>query len=194
MSCHKATRALLDHFRFGEELDASCDEYLRHVESCVDCQHEIAVDRGMAADLRRSLHQRVDGFEPSPAVWRALRLQAADPEPRRWWNGVLETTLRGMRVMVPVSALMLAAVLSWSNQSNGISDAASGDRGLASRLQWSEQMTVTARVEVPEHRMPDVIPAPSINLPRPSGDMPYADTPTAIKVFNMAPTGGGVIR
>jgi len=39
-----------------------------------------------------------------------------------------------------------------------------------------------------------VIPAPSINLPRPSGDMPYADTPTAIKVFTITPTGGGVIR
>jgi hypothetical protein len=148
----------------------------------------------MASDLRRALRQRIDGFEPSPAVWRAVRLQAADPAPPRWWNGVLETITRGMRVMVPVAALMLAAVLSWTNQDTGLDDAASGARGLASSLQWAGQLTATAVVEVPEHRMPKVIPAPSIALPRPSGDMPYADTPTAIKVFTTLPNGGGVIK
>jgi hypothetical protein len=43
--------------------------------------------------------------------------------------------------------------------------------------------------------MPEVIPAPSIQLPRPSGDTPYADTPTAIKIFvAQVPSAGGVIR
>ena len=194
MSCRRVSRELLERFRFGEELDAECDANLAHLERCADCQHEVAVDRAVARDLRRALRERVDGFEPSPAVWRAVRLQAADPEPPGRFAGSMVLVSGLARVMMPVAAVVLAVVLSWSAQT-GLGDGADGPPDLASHLQWDEQLSSTAEVEDARHKMPEVIPAPSIQLPRPSRDTPYADTPTAIKIFvAQVPSAGGVIR
>ncbi|HEX6129447.1 MAG TPA: hypothetical protein VF071_10545 [Candidatus Limnocylindria bacterium] len=191
MSCHKVSRALLERFRFGE-LDADCDEYLAHVERCRACQEEIAVDRALASSLRRALRQRVDEFEPSPAVWRAVRLQAADPEPPGpWWTRTVGSLARATRVMVPAAALMLAAVLAWSAP---VGDSAPLASAFASRLQWEEQLSSTARVEVQEERQIEVIPSPSIQLPRPAGDMPFAEALRSIKLPTGSPSVGGVIR
>lgn len=191
MSCHKVSRALLERFRFGE-LDADCDEYLAHVERCRACQEEIAVDRALASSLRRALRERIDDFEPSPAVWRAVRLQAADPEPPgRWWTRTLGSLARATRVMVPAAALMLAAVLAWSAP---VGDSAPLASAFASRLQWEEQLTSTARVEVREDQQVEVIPSPSIQLPRPAGDMPFAEALRSIKLPTGSPSVGGVIR
>lgn len=193
MSCHKVSRALLERFRFGE-LDADCDEYLEHVERCADCQREIAVDRELARELRRALRVRVEGFEPSPAVWRAVRLQAADPEPPGpWWSTTVLSLARAMRVMVPTAAIMLAAVLTVAGPqptSNEISPSASQQ---ASRLQWAEQLTSTAEVEVAAPHT-TFASTPSVALPRASGDMPFPEPVTAVKLYTSIPSTGGVIR
>jgi anti-sigma factor RsiW len=191
MSCHKVSRLLLERFRFGE-LDADCDKYLAHVERCRECQDEIAVDRAVAGQLRRALRERVEGFEPSPAVWRAVRLQAADPEPPGpWWANLVLAVTRGMRVMVPAAAVMLAAVLAWTSpEGNGDQLASS----FASNLQWREQLAVTAEIENPLEREIEVIPSPSVYLPLPSRDMPFADPLPSIKLPTGGPSVGGVIR
>ena len=190
MNCRNVSRALLERFRFGE-LDADCDAYLAHVERCRDCQDEIAIDRELAERLRRALRERVTGFDPSPAVWRAVRLQAADPEPPGRWSTLVVSISRGMRVMVPAAALMLAAVLAWSQPAT--------DSGpllvspLASRMQWQEQLTDTASVKDPD-RVIAVIPSPSISLPFPSGEMAYAELTTSRKLPSPMPSTGGVTR
>jgi anti-sigma factor RsiW len=190
MSCHKVSRLLLERFRFGE-LDADCDKYLAHVERCRECQDEIAVDRALATQLRRSLRERVDGFEPSPAVWRAVRLQAADPEPPGpWWASAVLAVTRGMRVMVPAAAVMLAAVLAWTSPAD---DGGQLISPFASRMQWQEQLTTTASIKQPE-RVIEVIPSPSMVLPLPSRDMPFAEALTSIKLPTGTPSAGGVIR
>ena len=192
MSCHNVSRALLERFRFGE-LDADCDEYLEHVERCPDCQNEIAVDRAVAAQLRRALRERVDGLEPSPAVWRAVRLQATDPEPPpAWWAQAVLSLSRAMRVMVPATAVMLAAVLSFSAPEIG-NDEPAGASLYASRMQWQEQLSATAQVENLEHEI-QVIPSPTIKVPRLGGVTPYAEPVSRIKVTSGPPSTGGVIR
>ena len=191
MSCHKVSRALLERFRFGE-LDADCDAYLAHVERCRDCQDEIAVDRALAERLRLALRERVNGFEPSPAVWRAVRLQAADPEPPGpWWANLVLSMARGMRVMVPAAAVMLAAVLAWGGPEG---DSAPLVSPFASRLQWEEQLDATERVEALREREIRIIPSPSMQLPVPSGEMAYAELVTSIKLPSAAPSVGGMPR
>jgi anti-sigma factor RsiW len=191
MTCHKVSRLLLERFRFGE-LDADCDKYLAHVERCRECQDEIAVDRALAGQLRRTLRERIEGFEPSPAVWRAVRLQAADPEPPGpWWAGAVLALSRGMRVMVPAAAVLLAAVLAWSSPEGDRNQLASP---FASSLQWREQLTITAAIENPFDRSIEVIPSPSIQLPLPSRDMPFADPLPSIKLPTGGESVGGMIR
>lgn len=191
MSCHKVSRALLERFRFGE-LDAGCDEYLEHVERCSDCQDEIAVDRIVAGQLRRALRERVEGLEPSPAVWRAVRLQATDPEPRvAWWAQAVLSLSRAMRVMVPATAVMLAAVLTISAPQVGTDEPSASP--YASRMQWQEQLSATAQVENLEHQV-QFIPSPTIKVPRLGGDTPYAEPVSRIKLNSGPPSTGGVIR
>ncbi len=190
MTCHKVSRLLLERFRFGE-LDADCDQYLAHVERCRECQDEIAVDRALAGQLRRTLRERVDGFEPSPAVWRAVRLQAADPEPPGpWWSNAVLTLTRSMRVMVPAAALMLAAVLAWTGPEGDANQLAST---FASSLQWREQLSETSAIENPLDEI-EIVSSPSKQLPLPSREMPFADPLQSIKLPTGGPSVGGVIR
>jgi anti-sigma factor RsiW len=193
MSCHKVSRALLERIRFGE-LDEQCDEYLEHVERCADCQREIAVDRELARELRRALRVRVEGFEPSPAVWRAVRLQAADPEPPGpWWSQAVLSLARMMRVAVPATAIMLAAVLTVAGPRQPASEVSPDALEQASRLQWAEQMTSTAEVETAA-RNTIFSTTPSLQLPRYGGDMPFAEPMTTVKLYTNTPTTGGVIQ
>lgn len=192
MSCHKVSRALLERFRFGE-LGADCDEYLEHVERCHDCQNAIAVDRAVASQLRRALRERVDGLEPSPAVWRAVRLQATDPEPpTAWWATAVLSLSHAMKVMVPATAVMLAAVLSISAPEIGSEESPSSSPH-ASRMQWEEQLSATARVENVKRPI-QIIPSPTIQVPRLGGVTPYADPVSRIKLSSGPPSTGGVIR
>ncbi len=193
MSCRKVSRALLERFRFGE-LGADCDGYLEHVERCGDCQREIALDRELARELRRALRVRVDGFEPSPAVWRAVRLQAADPDPPGpWWSRSVLSLARAMRVMVPATAIMLAAVLTVGSPRPSTTEPAPSASEQASRLQWAEQLTSTAEVETAARRA-FFAPTPTKRLPRYSGDMPFPEPVTSVKLYTSLPPAGGVIR
>lgn len=192
MSCRKVTRALLERFRFGE-LDAGCDEYLEHVERCPDCQAEIAVDRALARHLRAALRERIEGFEPSPQVWQAVRMQATEPQPARSWSAAMLSLGRAMRVAVPAGAVLLAAVLTWTGPQLGSGDMASVPSPLASRLQWQEQLTTTAQIETAPPRRFEFNPSPSIPQPWPAGDMPFPEPVAAIKISTVLPAGG-VIR
>lgn len=194
MSCHKVSRALLERIRFGE-LDERCDEYLEHVERCADCQREIAVDRELARELRRALRVRVEGFEPSPAVWRAVRLQAADPEPPGpWWSRAVLSLARAMRVAVPATAILLATVLTVAGPQPRSGNVVGQDAlEQASRLQWAEQLTSTAEVETAA-RKTFFAPTPSLQLPRYGGDMPFAEPMTTVKLYTTTPSTGGVIQ
>ncbi|HEX2195048.1 MAG TPA: hypothetical protein VHK63_08860 [Candidatus Limnocylindria bacterium] len=191
MSCHKVSRALLERFRFGE-LDADCDQLLAHVERCRGCQDDIAVDRALATQLRIALRRRVDGFEPSPAVWRAVRLQAADPEPPGpWWASAILSVARTMRVAVPAAAVLLAAVLTWTG-SDG--DRAGLSTPFASLLQWQQRLTAIEEVEDPSQRVIRTTPSPSVTLPLPRGEMRFAFVVRSVKLPSGEPTTGGVIR
>jgi anti-sigma factor RsiW len=196
MSCRRVRRELLDLLRFGDA-SSRADAYLDHVERCPDCQHEVAVDSGLARELRQALRVRVDGYEPSPAVWRGIRLRAADPEPAlEGWAGAVIAAGRGVRVMVPVAAIMLAAVVSFAQLDTpvGTQDLAA-DQALASRAHWQEQISPAVVVEHPLRAIDNIASSPSIQLPRPSGASQYPDALNSVKVFVApVPSLGGVIR
>lgn len=195
MSCRKARRGLLEHVRFGGPLDERCDEYIEHVEGCRDCQHEVAIDRALAAQLRRALRARVEGFDPSPAVWRAVRLQAADPEPPvQWWAAATASLSRAMRVMAPAAAVMLAAVVTWGGTDGQPGDSIASVNQLARQRQWQEQLRHTASVGAARVERPVYRPTPSQPLPVPRGDWRYANVPLSLKIFSGQPTEGGLIR
>jgi anti-sigma factor RsiW len=196
MSCRRVRDELLDLLRFGDR-SARADAYLSHVERCQDCQHEVAVDRVLARELRQALRERVDGYEPSPAVWRGIRLRAADPEPERaGWMGTLITAGRTVRVMVPVAAIMLAAVVTWSqaDEPTTISDL-TAERARASRAHWQEQMSPAAVVEQPRRAADNIEPSPSRQLPLPSGETRYPEALASVKVFVLQVPGvGGIFK
>jgi anti-sigma factor RsiW len=195
MSCRRIRRELLDLLRFGDP-SSRTDTYLGHVERCPDCQHEVAVDTRLARELRLALRARVDAYEPSPAVWRGIRLRAADPEPaREGWTGALIAAGRAVRVMVPVAAIMLAAVFSWTQLDTpvGMHELAT-DRALASRAHWQERISAAVVVEQPRRAADNIASSPSIQLPRPSGEIPYAEAVNSVKVFTTQVPSGGVIR
>jgi anti-sigma factor RsiW len=196
MSCRRIRRELLDLLRFGD-LSSRADLYLGHVERCPDCQHEVAVDTSLARELRIALHARVDMFEPSPAVWRGIRLRAADPEPpATGWAGSVIAAGRAVRVMVPVAAILLVAVVSWAQLGTpGGVQQFSAERALASRAHWQERISPAVVVEQPRRAIDHITPSPSIQLPRPSGEIPYADALNSVKVFTpQVPSVGGEFR
>jgi anti-sigma factor RsiW len=195
MSCRRVRRELLDLLRFGDP-SSRADAYLGHVERCPECQHEVAVDSGLARELRSALRARVDGFEPSPAVWRGIRLRAADPEPALGgWLGSLVAAGRAVRVMVPVAAIMLAAVFSWTQLDSPIGmHELAADRAMASRAHWQEQISAAVVVERQQRAADNIAPSPSIQLPRPSGEIPYADAINSVKVFApQVPSVGSIV-
>ena len=195
MSCRRVRDELLGLLRFGDH-SARAEAYLGHVERCRDCQHEVAMDRVLARELRQALRERVDGYEPSPAVWRGIRLRAADPEPERTGLvGNLIAAGRAVRVMVPVAAVLLAAVVTWSqfDAPDGSPDLGAAAR--ASQAHWQGQFSPVAVVEQPRRAVDNIMPSPSLQLPRPSGEIRFAEALTSVKVFtSQVPSAGGVIR
>jgi len=195
MSCRRIRRELLDLLRFGDP-GARANAYLGHVERCQACQDEVAADRALARELRQALRERVDGFEPSPAVWRGIRLRAADPEPERGgFVGSLIAAGRAVRVMVPVAAVVLAAAFSWSQlDAPAGSTSLDAAAALASRAHWQEQVSPAAIVEQQRRAADHVVPSPSVQLPR-SGDIQYPEQVASVKVFvAQVPSAGGIIR
>lgn len=83
MSCRRASRELLERFRFGEELDVSSEPHLAHLQSCSACRTEVGLDRALVAQLRNALHARVVGALPSARSWEVVRERAlASDSPR----------------------------------------------------------------------------------------------------------------
>ncbi|MGH2418092.1 MAG: hypothetical protein ACRDFY_07135 [Candidatus Limnocylindria bacterium] len=196
MSCRRVRNELLDLLRFGDS-SARADAYLSHVERCRDCQHEVAVDRVLARELRQALRDRVEGYEPSPAVWRGIRLRAADPEPERaGWVGTLIAAGRTVRVMVPVAAVLLAAVVTWSQFDTPVGSQDLGAAARASRAHWQgQQVSPAAMVEQPRRAADNITPSPSLPLPRPSGETRYPELLTSVKVFTaQVPSVGGIFE
>lgn len=196
MSCRRIRTELLDLLRFGDP-GARAASYLDHLERCHACQDEVAADRALARELRQALRERVDGFEPSPAVWRGIRLRAADPEPERGgWAGSLIAAGRAVRLMVPAAAVVLVAVVSWSQlQVPGSSPGLDAAAALASRAHWQEQVSPAAIVEQPLRAADNIRPSPSVQLPRPSGEIRYAEAVVSVKLFvTQVPSVGGLIK
>jgi anti-sigma factor RsiW len=195
MSCRRVRDELLDLLRFGDR-SARADAYLGHVERCQDCQHEVAVDRVLARELRQALRDRVEGYEPSPAVWRGIRLRAADPEPERGgWVGTLISAGRTVRVMVPVAAILLAAAVTWSQFDTPVGTQDLGAAARASRAHWQGQISPAATVEHPRRAADNITPSPSLQLPRPSGAIRFPEALSSVKVFvAQVPSPGGIIR
>jgi anti-sigma factor RsiW len=195
MSCRRIRSELLDLLRFGDP-GSRADAYLGHVERCGDCQHEVAVDRVLARELRQALRERVDGFEPSPAVWRGIRLRAADPEPApSGWVASLIAAGRTVRVMVPVAAVVLAAVVSWSQFDTPVDSQDLGVAARASRSHWQESLSPAVTLDHPMRAADHIAPSPSEVLPRASGDVRYPDVLSSVKIFTATvPSVGGLIR
>jgi anti-sigma factor RsiW len=195
MSCRRVRNELLDLLRFGDP-SARAEAYLGHVERCQDCQHEVAVDRVLARELRQALRDRVDGYEPSPAVWRGIRLRAADPEPERaGWVGALIAAGRTVRVMVPVAAILLAAVVTWSQFDAPVGSQDLGAAARASREHWQGQISRAVVVERPRRAADNIASSPSVQLPRPSGEIRYPEALASVKVFSPeVPSVGGIFE
>jgi hypothetical protein len=83
MSCRDARRGLTELFRFGE-LNPGTAPHLDHLSACRACRDEVGLDRALVRDLRRALHERVDGHQPSATAWEAVLRRAQADEPRRW--------------------------------------------------------------------------------------------------------------
>ncbi|MDQ3881307.1 MAG: hypothetical protein M3295_09590, partial [Chloroflexota bacterium] len=84
MSCSRS-RQLLELFRYERPADWASPE-LRHLDVCTSCREQVALDRELARQLERALHERIAGASPSPAAWAAIRraAQAETVPPRRW--------------------------------------------------------------------------------------------------------------
>lgn len=76
MSCRRASRELLERFRFGEELDVNSEPHLAHLQSCSACRTEVGLDRALVMQLRTALHARVAGASPSSRSWEVVRERA----------------------------------------------------------------------------------------------------------------------
>lgn len=110
MSCRRISRELLERFRFGEELDQRSAPHLAHLEVCATCRGEVGLDRALVRQLQRALRARVEGQEPSPRAFNAVRIRALAAEDPVPWSGRL---LRWTRLAPAgvVTAVMLAAAI-----------------------------------------------------------------------------------
>lgn len=117
MSCHRVRRALLWMTRF-EEFGPDSELHLDHLAGCRACRDEIGCDRELVRQLRAALAARVDGMEPSPAVWDQVRVLAQQPERRRfrWPWRRLGDALGAARSMAAMAGTGLALVLALNTQ------------------------------------------------------------------------------
>lgn len=114
MSCRKASRELLERFRFGEELDARSAPHLAHLESCAACREEIGVERALVLQLQRALRARVAAGTPSPAAWLGVRQRAlaeADAAHRPSWFTRVGRVTGGLRFAGAVVAVAVVVML-----------------------------------------------------------------------------------
>jgi hypothetical protein len=117
MSCHRVRRALLWMSRF-EEFGPDSQLHLDHLAGCRACRDEMGCDRALVRQLRAALAARVDGMEPSSAVWEQVRVLAQQPEPSRsrWpWRRAGNVMAIG-RSLTAMAGTGLALVLALNTQ------------------------------------------------------------------------------
>jgi hypothetical protein len=117
MSCHRVRRELLWMTRFGE-FGPDSQRHLDHLAGCRACRDEVGCDRHTVRLLRAALAERVEGMEPSSAVWEQVRTLAQEPEPRRlrWpWRRATEVMALG-RTLTAMAGTGLALVLALNTQ------------------------------------------------------------------------------
>lgn len=108
MSCHRVSRELLERLRFGE-LDRRAAPHIDHLAGCARCQDEVGMDRALVRQLRRALAERVEGSEPSPMAFAAVRERALREEERRSW---FSRTWHWVR-LVPAGAAMAVMLVTF---------------------------------------------------------------------------------
>ncbi len=156
MSCRRASRELLERFRFGEELDARSDPHLAHLQTCQICRDEVGLDQALISQLRRALHARVADLVPSPNAWRVVRARLSQPAA----PSLFARLGRWTRLLPAGAAMALMLVVI----------AGSPDRaGTGARQTWTWPSQVSEReVGVPEPELPWYIrdrPPPRISSP-----------------------------
>src|SRR3990172_9768220 len=116
MSCRRGSRALLERFGLGEELDSRSDPHLAHLQSCTVCREEVGLDHALVVQLRRALQPRVAGHAPSDRSWEAVRARALVAEAGPTWSA------RGVRWarLLPAGAAM--AVMAFAVATAGEAD------------------------------------------------------------------------
>lgn len=117
MSCRRVSRELLERFRFGEELDSRSAPHLAHLAVCAGCREEVGLDRALVRHLQRALHARIEGHEPSPRAFNAVRIRALADEETAAWSARLFRLAR----LLPAGAAMAIMVIA-------VVSATSGDR------------------------------------------------------------------
>jgi anti-sigma factor RsiW len=111
MSCRRISRELIERFRFGDELDSRSVPHLAHLVDCAACREEVGLDRTLVIQLQRALRARIEGHEPSPRAFNAVRIRALASETVESWPARLFRWVR----LVPAGAavaIMLVAVVS----------------------------------------------------------------------------------
>jgi hypothetical protein len=190
MSCGKASRELLERFRFGEELDARSAPHLDHLQTCQTCREAVGLDRALVLQLRRALQARVEGYAPPERAWEGVRQRAiADVQMRSRWFAWLGRVTTGLRAAGAVAAVALVVVLG-----------AQGDAGDGQVADF--QLRATGRGELvrantmPTDPPPQVEPAPyrgqRAPLPPPAAGrmsviMTYSETGEALATVHPAP-------
>jgi anti-sigma factor RsiW len=110
MSCRRVSRELIERFRFGEELDDRSAPHLAHLAACAGCREEVGLDRTLVLRLQRALRARVEGHEPSPRAFHAVRIRALAEDQPEPWSARLVRWIR-LAPAGAAMAIMLVAVV-----------------------------------------------------------------------------------
>jgi hypothetical protein len=115
MTCRRICRELLSFVRFGE-LGPSSRPHLEHLAGCQPCRDEIGYDREMVRRLRQALAARIEGMDPSPAVWDQILVRAQAPDPGTGWIARLAGVAGRRRSTTAMAGTALALVLALNMQ------------------------------------------------------------------------------
>jgi anti-sigma factor RsiW len=189
MTCRKVSRELLERFRFGEELDARSAPHLEHLQTCLACREEVGVDRALAAQLRRALQARVDGYEPSAGSWQLVRERALAAEGAALgWTTWFRRLTAGLRASGAVAAVALVLMIGTGGPA-GAADVADFQLSATGRGQvaWSDSLPS----DPPPYEAPRVwyppTPLPPPAAGRQSVIMTYGTTGEAVATTRPVP-------
>ena len=196
MSCRKATRELLERFRFGEELGEESAPHLEHLRTCAACREEIGLDRTLVRHLQEALRQRVAGAAPPETAWLGIRARLHSPvsmsERLREAFSIIgrpvELAAR-LRTSMAVVVVLLAILVLPAIRAPQPSSSGAG----ASRLTHQRALFETAWVD------PSAAPAPRrwyLHSPGPpqSGLVPSAWTNEVARISSAQPVLTGLVQ